>query len=66
MIDYVKEGDLHLITMNEGQNTICPDLQQRILEILDAVENDCGQGASLVLTGVDKFFCNGADLSIQI
>jgi enoyl-CoA hydratase/carnithine racemase len=62
MIDYAKEGDLHLVTMNDGPNTICPDWQQRMLEILDTVEADCGQGAALVLSGVDKFFCNGLDL----
>ncbi len=64
MIDYQKEGDLHLVTMNEGQNTICPDWQQRMMEILDAVESDCGQGSSLVLTGTDKFFCNGLNLEV--
>ena len=62
MIDYRKDGDLHLVTMNDGQNTICPDWQQCMLEILDSVEGDCGQGAALVLTGVDKFFCNGLNL----
>ena len=62
MIDYAKEGDLHLVTMNDGPNTICPGWQQRMLEILDTVEADCGQGAALVLGGVDKFFCNGLNL----
>ena len=62
MIDHEKDGDLHLVTMNDGQNTICPDWQQCMLEILDSVEGDCGQGAALVLTGVDKFFCNGLNL----
>ena len=62
MIDYAKEGDLHLVTMNDGPNTICPDWQQRMLEILDTVEADCGQGAALVLSGEDKFFCNGLNL----
>ncbi|MEP5765104.1 MAG: enoyl-CoA hydratase/isomerase family protein [Halieaceae bacterium] len=62
MIDYAKDGDLHLVTMNDGPNTICPDWQQRMLEILDTVEADCGQGAALVLSGVDKFFCNGLNL----
>ena len=62
MIDYAKEGKLHLVTMNDGPNTICPDWQQRILEILDTVEADCGQGTALVLNGVDKFFCNGLNL----
>ena len=62
MIDYTKDGELHLVTMNDGPNTICPDWQQRILEILDTVEADCGQGTALVLNGVDKFFCNGLNL----
>src|SRR5210317_2323650 len=62
MIDYAKEGELHLVIMNDGPNTICPDWQQRMLEILDTVEADCGQGAALVLSGVDKFFCNGLNL----
>jgi enoyl-CoA hydratase/carnithine racemase len=62
MIDYTKEGELHLVTMNDGPNTICPDWQQRMLEILDTVEADCGQGTALVLSGVDKFFCNGLNL----
>ena len=62
MIDYTKDGELHLVTMNDGPNTICPDWQQSMLEILDTVEADCGQGAALVLSGVDKFFCNGLNL----
>ena len=62
MIDYSKDGALHLVTMDDGQNTICPDWQQRMLDILDSVESDCGQGAALVLTGTDKFFCNGLNL----
>lgn len=62
MIDYQKQGELHLVTMNDGPNTICLDWHKRMLEILDKVEADCGQGASLVLTGVDKFFCSGLNL----
>lgn len=62
MIDYRKDGDLHLVTMNSGQNRICPHWQQRMLEILDSVESECGQGAALVLTGMEKFFCNGLNL----
>jgi hypothetical protein len=51
MIDYNKEGDLHLVTMNAGPNVICPEWQQRMLDILDRVEAGCGQGAALVLAG---------------
>ena len=64
MIDYTKEGDLHLVTMNAGPNVICPAWQQRMLDILDTVEADCGKGAALILTGDDKFFCNGLNLEV--
>ncbi|MEP5566557.1 MAG: enoyl-CoA hydratase/isomerase family protein [Halioglobus sp.] len=64
MIDYTKEGDLHLVTMNAGPNVICPEWQQRMLDILDTVEVDCGKGAALILTGGDKFFCNGLNLEV--
>lgn len=64
MIDYTKDGAIHVVTMNDGPNVICPDWQARMLEILDNVEEDSGQGAALVLTGVDKFFCNGLNLEV--
>ena len=64
MIDYSKEGGLHLVTMTEQGSMICPDWQQRMLEILDTVESDCGQGAAMVLTGAGKFFCNGLNLEV--
>ena len=63
MIDYTKEGDLHLVTMSAGPNVICPEWQQRMLDILDTVEVDCGKGAALILTGEDKYFCNGLTTS---
>ena len=64
MIDYTKEGDLHLVTMNASPNVICPEWQQRMLDILDTVEADCGKGAALILIGEDKFFCNGLNLEV--
>ena len=45
MIDYANEDGLHLITMDEESSTICPDWQQRMLEILGEVEDDCDRGA---------------------
>src|SRR6056297_2372586 len=62
MIDYQKEGDLHIITMNDGSTSICPHWQQRMLGILDVIDEDCSQGSALVLTGVEKSFCNGLNL----
>ena len=62
MIEYHKEGDLHLITMKEGSTSICPTWQHRMLEILNSIEANCGPGSALVLTGVEKSFCNGLNL----
>ena len=64
MIDYKKDAEIHLVTLNNDQNTICPEWQARMLEILDTVETDCGQGAALVLIGEGKFFCNGLNLEV--
>ena len=44
MIDYSKKGGIHLVTMKENSSSICPDWQQRMLEILDIIEGDCEQG----------------------
>ncbi len=62
MIDYQKEGAMHLVTMTEMAATICPDWQKQMLEVLDVIEGDCGQGSAMVLTGTNKFFCNGLNL----
>lgn len=64
MIEHTKQGELHLVTMDANSSMVCPDWQQGMLEILDKVEADCGQGAGLVLTGIDKFFCNGLNLEV--
>ncbi len=64
MIDYHKDGMLHVVTMNNGSNMICPDWHTRMLKILDIVEDDCEKGSALVLIGTDKFFCNGLNLEV--
>ncbi|MEK9928726.1 MAG: enoyl-CoA hydratase/isomerase family protein, partial [Halieaceae bacterium] len=64
MIDYRKEGGVHVITMTAEASTICPQWQQIMLEHLDTVEADCGQGTALVLAGEGKFFCNGLNLEV--
>jgi hypothetical protein len=48
MIDYNKEGDLHLVTMNAGPNVICPEWQQRMLDILQGkLSANAARGALL-------------------
>ena len=50
MIDYKKEGSIHLVTMNDGPNMICADWYSRMFEILDIIEADCGKGAAMLAT----------------
>jgi enoyl-CoA hydratase/carnithine racemase len=62
MIEYHKDGDIHVVTMNNDQNTIDLAWQGRMLEVLDIIEADIEGDAGLVLTGEGKFFCNGLNL----
>jgi enoyl-CoA hydratase/carnithine racemase len=64
MIEYSKEGDMHVVTMNNDDNAICMDWQTRMLEILEVIEADCAKGASLVMAGEGKFFSNGLNLPV--
>lgn len=63
MIDLRRDGAIHVVTLNDGPNTIDPTWQARMLEVLDAVEADCDGDAGLVLTGEGKFFSNGLDVA---
>ena len=64
MIEYQKDGDMHIVTLNNEENAICLDWQTRILEILDTVEGDCTNGSCLVMAGEGKFFSNGLNLPV--
>lgn len=64
MIDLDRDGDIHVVTMNNGPNMIDPSWQARMLEVLDAVEADCEGNAGLVLTGEGKFFSNGLNVEV--
>lgn len=64
MIEHHKDGDMHVVTMNNDENAICLDWQTRMLEILEAIEGDCGKGSCLVMAGEGKFFSNGLNLPV--
>ena len=64
MIDYAREGAIHILTMNAGPNVINPDWQTRMLEILDIVEEGTEGDSGLVLAGEGKFFSNGLDVPV--
>lgn len=63
MIKLCKEGGIYTLTMNNNDaNTICIDWQAQMLEALNEVENNCGKGTALVMTGEGKFFSNGVNI----
>lgn len=64
MIEHSKDGDLHVITLNNGPNMIEPDWVTRMLEVLDIVEADCEGSAGLVIIGEEKFFSNGLNVDV--
>jgi enoyl-CoA hydratase/carnithine racemase len=64
MIDLEKDGNIFIVTMNNGQNMICPDWQKRMLEILDIMEKDKAAGTAMVIIGEEKFFSNGLNLEV--
>lgn len=64
MITLSKEGTIYTVTMNNGDNMICLDWQQRMLEILDQLEENPVAGTAMVLIGEAKFFSNGLNLEV--
>ena len=59
MIELEKDGNIYVVTMNNDQNMICPTWQDRMLEILDIMENDHGAGTAMVLA-ILRSDCDGA------
>lgn len=64
MIELSRDGDIHIITMNDGKNTVQPEFVARMNALLDEVEAESDGPSALVLTGTDKFFCNGLDVAV--
>lgn len=60
-IALTRDGDVAVLTWNEGENRINHESLGRLHEILDELETIEGPLA-FVLTGHGKFFCNGLDL----
>ena len=56
-----REGDVFVLTMDEGENLFNPTSLARLHELLDQVEGVSGP-AALVTTGTGKFYSNGLDL----
>jgi len=57
-----RDGDVALLTWNDGENRLNYDSLGRLNEVLDELQGTPGPLA-LVLTGEGKFFSNGLDLA---
>ncbi|GAA0221391.1 enoyl-CoA hydratase/isomerase family protein [Actinomadura nitritigenes] len=61
MIDLRRDGDVHILRFDDGENRFGPDFLSAVEAALDTVEKAEGPRA-LVTTGTGKFYSNGLDL----
>lgn len=61
MIDVRREGDVHVLTFDGGENRFGPEFLDELSQALDEVTETPGPRA-LVTTGTGKFYSNGLDL----
>jgi enoyl-CoA hydratase/carnithine racemase len=65
MIDLRKDGHIYILTLDNQDNTICLNWQEKILVALDEMENNYHKGTALVVIGKDKFFSNGVNIDVM-
>jgi Delta3-Delta2-enoyl-CoA isomerase len=61
MIDLRREGDVHVLVFDDGENRFGPEFLDELDRALDTVTATTGSRA-LVTTGTGKFYSNGLDL----
>ncbi|MEU6751186.1 enoyl-CoA hydratase-related protein [Spirillospora sp. NPDC046719] len=61
MIDLRRDGDVHILRFDDGENRFSPDFLSAVEGALDTVEKAEGPRA-LITTGTGKFYSNGLDL----
>jgi enoyl-CoA hydratase/carnithine racemase len=61
MIDLRREGDVHVLRFDDGENRFSPGLLDEFEKALDAL-TDAPAPKALVTTGTGKFYSNGLDL----
>lgn len=62
MIDLEKEGEVFVLTMNDGENRWNTTFVRAFAEALDEVEASRGPAALVTTSATEKFFSNGLDL----
>jgi enoyl-CoA hydratase/carnithine racemase len=61
MIDLRREGDVHVLRFDDGENRFSPGLLEELEKALDVL-TDAPAPKALVTTGTGKFYSNGLDL----
>lgn len=62
MIDLTREGNVFLLTMNDGENRWNTTFVREFAKALDVVEASDGPAALVTTSSTEKFFSNGLDL----
>lgn len=63
MIDLQRDGELFLLTMNDGENRWNTTFVRAFAQVLDEVEASTGAAALVTASASEKFFSNGLDLA---
>ena len=66
MMTRTKEGNVHVVTMGNDENTFDLEFLAELGEHLDAVESESEGPCAMVLTGEGKFFSNGLNLDFMM
>src|SRR3954453_9091080 len=61
MLDLRREGDVHILRLDDGENRLTPPFLHAVCAALDELTAAPAPGA-LVTTGTGKFYSNGLDL----
>lgn len=62
MIDLTREGDIFILTLNDGENRWNTTFVRELAKALDEVEASEGPAAMVTVSANEKFFSNGLDL----
>ncbi|MFK7915880.1 MAG: hypothetical protein AB8B93_18350, partial [Pseudomonadales bacterium] len=63
MIDLQRDGELFVLTMNDGENRWNTTFVRAFAKALDEVEASTGAAALVTESASEKFFSNGLDLA---